>query len=259
MELAERFINESLAIHWQVDDTEESFERLICHLDLKTNFKPYFEESIKRLQLDSEKYKEGVIVADIGAGVCWTSAILAKHPNVKHVYAVDPSDERLKHARYVLKHFKVAEGKVTLVKGTFTDPKVPEKVNLLLLCGALHHCYDEDIPKLFSNIRSLLAKGGIVLIASEHYVTTLWLIARFLSCVKNFKNRRKMNFSITNLRAPDSFSGEHWRTRKELLHIFHTHGFKTRLFTHNGDLCKDKPHIYQRMGWKYYYAFLNKV
>ena len=259
MKLPERFIEEKLADHWQVGVAGESFKRLMYHLEVRTNFKPYFEESIKRLRLDSEKFKNGVTIADIGAGVCWTSAILANHPYVKHVYAVDPSEERLKHAKYVLRHFKVSEGKVTLIKGTFTEPKIPEKVSLLLLCGALHHCYDEDIPNLFSNIRSLLAKGGIVLIASEHYVTPLWLITRFLSCVKNFRNRREMRISITNLRAPDSFSGEHWRTKKELLHIFHTQGFKPRLFIHDGDLCKDKPHMYQRMGWKYYYAFLDKI
>ena len=259
MELPERYIEEKLGDHWQVEETAESFKRLMHHIEVKTNFKPYFEEAINRLGLDSDKFKDGVIIADIGAGVCWTSAILANHPYVKHVYAVDPSEERLKHAKYVLKHFKVPEGKVTLIKGTFTEPKIPEKVSLLLLCGALHHCYDEDIPNLFSNIRSLLAKGGIVLIASEHYVTPLWLVTRFLSYVKNFRNRQDMGLSITNLRAPRSFCGEHWRIRKELLHIFNSQGFKSRLFIHNGDLCKDKPHLYQRVGWKYYYAFLDKV
>lgn len=259
MKLAERFINESLAPHWEVDETEESFKSLLCHLENRTNFKPYFEESIKGLCLDDGGFKDGIVVADIGAGVCWTSAIIANQPYVKHVYAVEPSEERLKHARFVLKHLKVPENKATIIKGTFAEPKIPQKVDLLLLCGALHHCYDEDIPLLFSNIKDLLTEGGKVLIANDHYVTPFWLIMRFLSFVKNFKNRKEKGLSLTNLRAPDPFGGEHWRTRKEIEGIFSSQGFKARFFIHDGDLCKDKPHFYQRIGWKYYYAILKKV
>jgi len=36
-----------------------------------------------------------MVVADIGAGVGWTSAILALRPEVKKVYAVEPSKSRL--------------------------------------------------------------------------------------------------------------------------------------------------------------------
>ncbi|MBW8000476.1 MAG: class I SAM-dependent methyltransferase [Planctomycetes bacterium] len=259
MKLPERFINESLARHWQVDETEESFERLMYHLEHKTNFKPYFEESINKLCFDSDKFKDGIIVADVGAGVCWTSAMLANHPSVKHVYAVDPSEQRLKHAESVLKHFKVPEDKVTLINGTFDKPNIPEKVDLVLLCGALHHCYDEDIPALFSNIKNLLTEEGMVLVANEHYVTPSWLVIRFLSFIKNFRRLKERGLSFTALRAPDQFGGEHWRIRKELEHIFSSCGFKANFFIHEGDLCKDKPRFYQRFGWKYYHAFLENI
>ena len=258
--VAPRFKDEKVALHWQVDETDNSFKRLLYHLEKRTNFKPFFEEALRALApSDKSVTKESMTVADIGAGVCWTSAILANQPYVKHVYAVEPSEERLKHAEFVLKHFKVSEDKITLVKGTFAEPKVPENVDLLLLCGALHHCYDEDIPALFSNIKDLLAKGGKVLIANDHYVNFFWVVIRFLSFIKNFKNRKEKGISLTNLRAPDPFSGEHWRTRKEIEDIFSAQGFKASIFIHDGDLCKDKPYFYLRAGWKYYYALLERM
>ena len=32
-----------------------------------------------------------MLIADIGGGIGWTSAIIAKHPRVKKVYLVEPS------------------------------------------------------------------------------------------------------------------------------------------------------------------------
>lgn len=51
-ETAIRFLNETLGIHWQVDETKESFDRLLYHLEVKTRVKPYFEEAMRHLNLD---------------------------------------------------------------------------------------------------------------------------------------------------------------------------------------------------------------
>lgn len=255
--VAPRFKDEKVALHWQVDETDKSFRRLLYHLEEKTNFKPYFEKALRALATDDKRMaKKAMVVADIGAGVCWTSAILANQPYVNHVYAVEPSEERLKSARFVLKHFKVPENKITLIKGTFTDPKVPENADLILLCGALHHCYDEDISNLFLNIKRLITKDGKILIANDHHVNLFWTFIRFLSFVKNFKRRKERGVSLSNLRSPDPFSGEHWRTRKEIEDIFIANGFKANILVHDGDLCKDKPTFIHRLGWHYYYAIL---
>ena len=254
--LATRWQDEDLALHWRVDETKESFKRLLYHLEVRSNFKPYFEEAITHLNLSKHNPADGLVVADIGAGVCWTAGMLAKQPQMKLIYALDPSDNRLRHARFVMRHFGV-EDKVKIIRGTFLQPNVPEKVDLLLLCGSLHHCYDEQIPGLFSNIRQLLKPDGRVLIANEHYVDRLWSMKRLLSYIKHFKNRRKLfYYSLEKLRAPHPFDGEHWRTKKELKAIFRDNGFTAQFFVHRGDLCKDKPFLYQRLGWHYYHAVL---
>ena len=37
-EIPERFVDESLASHWKVDETEESFLRLMRHLEVDPEF-----------------------------------------------------------------------------------------------------------------------------------------------------------------------------------------------------------------------------
>ena len=253
--LARRFVDEDLAIHWRVDDTKESFNRLLYHLEVKSNFKPYFEQALHHLGLEDARVRDELVIADIGAGVSWTSAILTHHPKVKLVYAVEPSDIRLKHARFVVRHFK-GENKVKLLWGTFSESNVPEKVDLALLCGSLHHCYDAEIPGLFSNIKRLLKPCGRVLIANEHYVNWVWSLKRMLSYLYHFSDRRKLYYSLRNSRAPAPFDGEHWRTRSELEKIFKENGFMARFYVHEGDLCKDKPSLYRKLGWFYYHAIL---
>jgi SAM-dependent methyltransferase len=219
MELCERFQDEKLAQHWQVDETIESFNLLMQHLKVKTNMYKFFQEPMERLGIASDE-KEKYVVADIGCGVGWTTAILAGCPAVKHVYGIDPSRERLKHAKYVLQHYKVPEGKATLIDGTFTDLKIEPPVDLFVLNGAIHHCFDDDIPALFDNIRKLMSKGARVLISNEHYVNHLWSTFLFAVYMKNFRRRDKLAYTLSRLRAPSPFSGDHWRTRKELDDIF---------------------------------------
>ncbi|MDD5269589.1 MAG: class I SAM-dependent methyltransferase [Candidatus Omnitrophica bacterium] len=257
-ECAPRFKDEKLAVHWQVDDTKESFERLIHHLDVTSNFKPYFEEALRNLGLSSNEYGDGLVIADIGAGVCWTSAIMAKHPKVRLVYGVDPSSNRLNHAGFIKKHFGV-DKKVKVTYGSFSEPNVPEKVDIVVLCGSLHHCFDEHLDGLFSNIKGILKPRGKVLIANEHYVDMLWSAKRILSYSKHFGSRKELFFyTLRRPRTPHPTDGEHWRTRRELEKIFDRYGFKYRFYLHKGDLCKNKKDLLSKIGWHYYNAVLTE-
>lgn len=254
--VAARYRNESLVRHWQVDETPESFSRLLHHLESRTRIRAYFEDAMRSLGLDGARFPDGVVAADIGAGVCWTSGIMARHPNVRTVYAVDPSANRLAHGRFVARHFGV-EDKVRIVQGTFAEPNVPEKVDVVVLCGSLHHCFDGQMGQLFSNIQRLLKPGGSVLIACEHYVTPLWIAKKFLSYARHFSRRAELYYyPLSKLRSPEPFGGEHWRTRGELERIFAANGFDARFRVHPGDMCRDKPTVYHRIGWRYYHAIL---
>ena len=253
----DRFVDEKLADHWTVDASPESFAGLCNQLESKTNFRAFFETALE--DPDLSPLPAGTLVADIGAGVGWTSALLALKEQVAHVFMVEPSDARRRSGPHIANHFGVAKDKITLINGTFQNPQIPEPVDLVLMSGSFHHCHDPVISELFENVRAMLRPGGKILIANEHYVGLLWAARRFLSWGKNLLLRRRwMYYWPGNLYAPDPWDGEHWRTRREVEAIFIREGFDAKIIPIEGDLCKDKPTWISRLGWTYYYAVLTR-
>ena len=149
MFLAKKYLNENLAPHWNVNDTKESFEKLLNHISSTTNFKSFFEKEISHPELFS--MPKGMIIADIGAGNGWTSALLALKPEVEKVYAIEPSKSRYDKIMHVAKHFNVPQNKIIPVMGNFEDLKIPQKIHLACLSSSFHHCFDDQVPKLFHN------------------------------------------------------------------------------------------------------------
>lgn len=260
-DVSERFVNESLGLHWQVNGTEESFRRLMHHLEVASNFKPYFEVAFSRLLASCRRppATKGMVILDVGSGVSWTSALMALNPTVRHVYAVEPSRERLKHAQYVLDHFRVTPEMVTLLDGSFVNFTIPEKVDCAVLCASFHHCYDQYADALFSRLKELLTPGGIILVANEHYVDYRFIIHRFCSFWKNRFRGRDTFYTLADLRTPLPHDGEHWRTRLEVEDIFLRNGFDAEFFQHAGDLCKEDMPFYRKTGYHYYYAILKQA
>jgi len=117
------------------------------------------------------------------------------------------------------------------------------------------------ILRLFSNIKGLLKPGGRILVANEHYVDWAWLMKRLskrrlLRHLLRFYDLAGFRSYLSTLQTPDPFDGEHWRTKRQVEKIFTANGFTAQFFVHEGDLCKDKPTLYSRFGWHYYYAIL---
>tara|TARA_B100000579_G_scaffold371763_1_gene334539 strand:+ start:4818 stop:5357 length:540 start_codon:yes stop_codon:yes gene_type:complete len=174
--LSNRFINENIAIHWQVDSSEISFTRLLEHIQVRTQFYNGFCKAFNCFL--ENRSENNIIIADIGGGVGWTSAIMAKHPRVKKVYLVEPNQNRRNRFQYICNHMKVDPLKVEAVNGSFYDFSIPEKVDAIVMCASLHHCHKDYLGDLFKNIHEFLKeKNGKakVLIANEHYVNVFFL------------------------------------------------------------------------------------
>ena len=254
--ISERFVDEDLADHWQVDDRPETFAALAHHIGERTNFRPYFERALRDSEIQGA-LTSGT-VADIGAGVGWTSAIMALDPKVRRVHLVEPSDARRVCAPAVAQHFGVEAGKIKFHAGSFTNPVIDEQVDLVVLCAAFHHCWARDIDPLFDAIHTLLkpTPNARVLIANEHFVDWTWQARRLVSWAKRAIRGERSYFWPGNLRAPDPFDGEHWRSRGEVETIFSNAGFDARIEEFPGDLCLDKTTWPEKLGWHYYYAVL---
>ena len=163
LDVSERFIDEELGLHWQVDENIESFNRLLKFLEVTTNFKPYFENALNHIPWDS--LGEDLVIADIGSGIGWTSALISKIPQVKKVYSIEPGLARAKRIKNVVKHFGLNNRQVQWINGIFENFNLPEKVDYMILCAAFHHCVYTLQKKLFVNIinNSKNSKVGVLI------------------------------------------------------------------------------------------------
>ena len=104
------------------------------------------------------KIKPGQIVADIGAGTgIFSFAFVQSVKPGGKVYAVDVDEGLLEHIAE-----KATEQGMTnyvqVVLGEFTDPSLPEKIDLAFINDVLHHI--EDRAGYLKNLATYLKPGG---------------------------------------------------------------------------------------------------
>lgn len=95
-------------------------------------------------------------VADIGAGTGYFAVRLAHRVPKGRVYAVDVETEMVKH----LARRAAAEGLANLVavRGSPDNPRLPGKVDLVLLVDVYHHI--EEREAYFTKLRGMLKPEG---------------------------------------------------------------------------------------------------
>ncbi len=106
------------------------------------------------------KLAPDAVVADVGAGTGYFSARLATMLPKGKVYAVDVEPDMVKH---LAERARREERKnLQAVQGAFDDPKLPEKVDLILFVDVHHHIDARE--KYFRKLRDSLKPGGRVAI-----------------------------------------------------------------------------------------------
>jgi SAM-dependent methyltransferase len=139
--------------------------RLLDYVGRDTNLQRCFEAA-----LDYAASRFGALtgrVADIGAGVCWTTALISRHPGVDRVLAIDYSAHRLlKIAPLVIRQFDGLPGRIDRHCGAMeTLPADVRALDLAVFCQSLYMC--EDPVALLREVRQRLRPGGVVLVACE--------------------------------------------------------------------------------------------
>lgn len=100
------------------------------------------------------------IVADIGSGTGYFSARLAHFVPKGRVYGVDIEPDMVKYLADRAKRDGLAN--ITAVAGQPADPRLPEKVDLVLMVDVFHHIADRG--PYFRTLRNSLKPGGRVAI-----------------------------------------------------------------------------------------------
>lgn len=121
------------------------------------------EEEAPNALLDALKLKPGNTVADIGAGSGYFTVRLARRVGQQgKVFAVDIQQEMLDLLRKRLQRQKVEN--VTLVKGTMSDPKLPENSTDLILLVDVYHEFSHPWEMTTGMVRALKPGGRLVLV-----------------------------------------------------------------------------------------------
>jgi ubiquinone/menaquinone biosynthesis C-methylase UbiE len=128
---------------------------------------PARDQSMKPGQLMNEMgLKPGMTVADVGTGIGFMLPFLSRRVGADgHVIAEDIEDDFLSMARQAAETQNLAN--VVFVKGTTTDPKLPEAgVDVELVLDAYHH-FDYPEKMLASLHKALKPDGRLVIV--EYY------------------------------------------------------------------------------------------
>lgn len=119
------------------------------------------DERVRNLQVErivSElELKPGDLVADVGAGTGLLSRPFARAvAPTGTVYAVDVNRELLEHIRATA----VREGldNLVTVEGDPDDPRLPEPVDVIVICDTLHHIESPD--RYLARLPRYLKPGG---------------------------------------------------------------------------------------------------
>jgi cyclopropane fatty-acyl-phospholipid synthase-like methyltransferase len=99
-------------------------------------------------------------VADLGAGTGYFSARLANMLPKGRVYAVDIEPDMVRYLQARARREGLRN--VIALKGEADDPRLPEKVDLILLVDVYHHIGDRT--SYFRRLREALRSGGRVAI-----------------------------------------------------------------------------------------------
>ena len=96
------------------------------------------------------------VIADLGSGTGYFAVRLANMVPKGRVYGVDLEPDMVKYLAERAKREK--RDNLVAVTGDAGDPRLPEKVDLVLLVDVYHHIDDRE--RYFRNLRAALKPGG---------------------------------------------------------------------------------------------------
>jgi SAM-dependent methyltransferase len=154
--------NEKGKSYWIED---ESDRKLLNFIREQTNLERCFMDSLHF----AKDFSDGVYgnIIDIGAGVCWSSAIISKMDNVESVTSVDLSEHRLlKIAPLVFRQLGGNYEKFKPIVDDFlTGPLPTNHYNVAVFCQALYMFPNLDM--VLKRVYELLVPGGLLIVACE--------------------------------------------------------------------------------------------
>jgi ubiquinone/menaquinone biosynthesis C-methylase UbiE len=162
-------------------------------------------------------------VADLAAGIGWTTALLSRIESVAEVHAVEISGHRLERLfPHCMSMFGGRCEKVRRYLGSFYDLKLPERsMDVVFLSQAFHHA---NRPlRLMAECDRVLKSAGRIVMVGEHVVGLAWLVRR---CVKVLLTQGRATLSFRKLFPPDAVLGDHYYRLSDYEFLFDAIGYR---------------------------------
>jgi SAM-dependent methyltransferase len=162
-------------------------------------------------------------VADLAAGIGWTSALLSRLPSVAQVHAVEISRHRLGELFECSARMLCAdESKLSRHLGSFYDLHFEdESIDIVFMSQAFHHAAKP--LALLAECDRVLRKGGRILLVGEPYVGAAQIAKRFM--VKLVRRGRVVT-DFFELFPPDEKLGDHYYRRSDYYVMFRSMGYR---------------------------------
>jgi ubiquinone/menaquinone biosynthesis C-methylase UbiE len=164
-----------------------------------------------------------IVVADLAAGIGWTSASLSRLDEVSEVCAVEISEHRLDGLfEHAVKMMSGNETKLSRYLGSFYDLQFEDRsIDLVFLSQAFHHA--ENPFRLLTECDRVLRTGGRIIVTGEHFVS-MQLVLRRIAAVLVRRHRLTTNFF--ELFPPDPVLGDHYYRISDYYFLFGTLGYR---------------------------------
>jgi len=182
---------------------------------------------------------------DLAGGILWTVPHFLKIKEVKHMFAVEYSEQRLiKQGSRLLNAYEIPKDKVTLALGSFYELKVPsESLDFLSIVAAVHHA-DHPID-LMKEIHRVLKPKGLLILPAELYVSAVgYLKFKIISFLPKFLRKkiwgldiqkRKIEYLNPTIVGYDPTLGDHFFHIQHYLQLFKMCNFEV-LYQKEGKL-----------------------
>lgn len=164
-------------------------------------------------------------VADLAAGIGWTSALFSRLNNVAEVHATEISRHRLTNLLpYAVDMLNGSPEKIKRYLGSFYDLGFDaESMDVVFLSQAFHHA-DQPL-KLLTEIDRVTRRGGVIFLSGENYIGPKALTKRL---IKTILGQRKICFNFHELFPPDDITGDHYYRLSDYYMFFRLLGYKLR-------------------------------
>ena len=188
---------------WIADGSEGAFARLRGYLEDTGLLAEYRVAEQFVAQLPGPK----LFMADLAAGIGWTSSLFSRLPNVARVDAVDISEHRLELLfPQAIRMFGGQAAKLGRNLGSFYKLGFADaSLDVAFLSSAFHHAANP--LRLLTEIDRVLKPAGHLILIGENVISTRAMMRRALGKVLR---ERKLTANFYELFPPDDTLGDHY-------------------------------------------------